>query len=500
MTKLAIAHPILVVGAARSGTSMAAMLLNKCGAWVGTTEQGRKENPLGFYENNWIRDGFTKPVLCSFGFDPLGIEPLPEVRFDAQGLAVNMREHLVPRLLSNDNYVGGSPWLYKDAKLALMWRLWHGAFPRARWVIVKRDREEIIESCMRTGFMNEVAIRDKQFWTQWVDEYLDRIEDLKCEVDYVEVNSGELVQGNLTTLEEAVKFCGLAWNPTNIQGVIHPEYWGTDKTKLKRIELKMGMNYSEEKILDNIKINIRRHLPQAKTYELNKQHIAIVGGGPSLVDTLPELRKQVKNGTMLVALNNTHDWLIDNGLKPSVHIMVDSRPHNVRFVQNPIPTCKYLMASQCDPQVFEALKGFNTHIFHVVNEIGEKEILDKYYFNKYYFVVGGSTVMLRGIWLMRMLGFTKMDLYGFDSCYMEGKHHAYEQVENDACEVRELDCMGKKFMCAAWMVSQYDDFFHFIKNLGDKFELNVHGDGLIAYAMNEGAKMLDDKLATTGGI
>ena len=99
---------------------------------------------------------------------------------------------------------------------------------------------------------------------------------------------------------------------------------------------------------------------------------------------------------------------------------------------------------------------------------------------------------------MRMLGFTKMDLYGFDSCYMDGEHHAYEQVENDECEVRELVCMGETFQCAAWMASQFDDFQHFITNLGDKFELNVHGNGLIAHMMNEGAKLLNDKTVTGG--
>jgi len=80
---------------------------------------------------------------------------------------------------------------------------------------------------------------------------------------------------------------------------------------------------------------------------------------------------------------------------------------------------------------------------------------------------------------------------------MGGEHHAYNQIENDECEVHDLVCMGKTFKCAAWMASQFEDFQRFIISLGDKFELNVHGNGLIAHMMKEGAK-LSEKL-TIGG-
>jgi len=489
---------IFVTGAARSGTSMVARILNDCGAWVGTTGPKSDENPNGFYENIGIRDGVVKTMLAMMGADPLGMSPLPS-RDIFSGLTLRP---LIDRFLDSDGYSeipGGAPWIYKDAKLLLMWRDWAATYPHSIWVLVRREREELIDACCRTSFMNiaQYGVRDREFWAQLVDEYLERAEELKASgANVIEVDANALIKGDISSLKPVIENAGLDWDPEKIKKNIMPNLWGEDKTVMSRLEMNMGMNVSDEIILDNIRVNIKRQLPQVKPYEINSQKIAIVAGGPSLSDTLPELRRQVEDeGIKLVAVNNTHDWLVERGFKPSIHVMVDAQQHNVKFVQNPIKSCKYLMASQCHPDVFDALEGYNTQIFHLLNKSGEEKVLDEYYYKKYHFVVGGSTVTLRAIWMMRMLGFTKMDVYGFDSCYMDGKHHAYDQIENDRCEVRELTCAGKKFQCAAWMASQFEDFQHFIISLGDKFELNVHGNGLIAHMMNEGAKLQ----STVGG-
>ena len=142
--------------------------------------------------------------------------------------------------------------------------------------------------------------------------------------------------------------------------------------------------------------------------------------------------------------------------------------------------------------MFDALDGQDAYIWHAANDAGEQEILNEYYLGHYALVVGGSTVMLRAMWLMRMLGFKQMDLYGFDSCYRDDQHHVYSQPENDASEVKTVWCAGKEFRCAAWQVSQAEDFMQFVKNLGDAFELNVHGDGLVAHLIKRGKEFRDE--------
>src|SRR3990172_1042599 len=196
-------------------------------------------------------------------------------------------------------------------------------------------------------------------------------------------------------------------------------------------ELRGGINTPQERLLENIATNIRRPLPQVQPHEPNDQRIAMVGGGPSLVDTLGELRDQIYAGVKVIAVNGSHDWLIERGIRPSAFVMLDARPSNARFVKRWVAGCKYFIASQCDPGVFDALAGADVYIFHC--DLGTPKlsaILDRHYFGRYYEVAGGSTVMLRGMLLMRMLGFRYIDMYGFDGCILDGKDHAYPQPEN----------------------------------------------------------------------
>jgi hypothetical protein len=48
-------------------------------------------------------------------------------------------------------------------------------------------------------------------------------------------------------------------------------------------------------------------------------------------------------------------FALNNGIKPSAYVMVDALEFNARFVEKVIPDCKYFIASQCHPSVFEKL-------------------------------------------------------------------------------------------------------------------------------------------------
>jgi hypothetical protein len=53
--------PILITGAARSGTSMTAGVINICGAFGGVLSGPNKNNKKGMFENNRIRQDIAKP-------------------------------------------------------------------------------------------------------------------------------------------------------------------------------------------------------------------------------------------------------------------------------------------------------------------------------------------------------------------------------------------------------------------------------------------------------
>ena len=264
---------------------------------------------------------------------------------------------------------------------------------------------------------------------------------------------------------------------------------------IKAEHLKTELNVVEEYIYENIKHSIRLGLPQIFPHPPTPYKLCIVGGGPSLEHTADELLEQVWKGAKVIALNNAYNWLIDNRIRPSAVIMADSRDFMARFVERAVPDCKYFIASQCAPEVFAKVMDRETHIWHCCNDETEVDILDEYYLgHNYHPVAGGSTVALRAIGLMRMLGNRYMDLFGIDSCHMNGKHHAYEQPENDDEEVRSIVYAGETFICESWMVNQYRDFMSFLARDGNKFFLNIHGDGLLAYALRVNAQVHLDEL------
>jgi hypothetical protein len=151
-----------------------------------------------------------------------------------------------------------------------------------------------------------------------------------------------------------------------------------------------------------------------------------------------------------------------------------------------------MIASQCHPSAFDQTPKDQTYIWHTSDPALHDTLSAQY--ETWWGVPGGSTVMLRAIPLMRMLGFKRMHLFGFDSCISENDHHAYAQPENDGAPIIDVLVGGKAFRCHPWMVSQAQEFMDTVKYLGNEVELGVYGDGLIAWIMEVGASVAEKDL------
>lgn len=254
---------------------------------------------------------------------------------------------------------------------------------------------------------------------------------------------------------------------------------------------KFELNNPISAVHANIEANIRRPLPQVQPHDEQSQAIGLICGGPSLNDHTEELQSRYAEGMRFVSVNGTHDWLLEHGMHPSAHVMVDSRRKNAKFVRHWDKRCKYLIASQCHPQVFKTLDKANVYIWHAACGPTELGIISDHYLGQYYVSLGGSTVTLRALSILRMLGFSRIEIWGFDSCCRGDEHHAYEQSEHDKYRKVDLEIEGKQFRCEVWMHSQAKEFQDLTKSLGGSLELVVHGDGLIAHMVKTGASLSD---------
>jgi len=216
--------PILVTGCARSGTSLTAGILEICGAYGGKTCGPTAYNKKGQFENTEIRNQIVKDYLRRNGWDPLCQDPLPprdlepEPGWKDKVLAV-MRKH---------GYKGERPWYYKGAKMCLMWQLWHDAFPKATWIIVNRNADEIVQSCLKTPFMRKR--KDAASWMEWVNIHRQRFSDMeKAGLIVFNVYPSELISEQLDNMEKIVAFLGLEWNDEKVKAFIEPKLWNNKK-------------------------------------------------------------------------------------------------------------------------------------------------------------------------------------------------------------------------------------------------------------------------------
>jgi hypothetical protein len=252
---------------------------------------------------------------------------------------------------------------------------------------------------------------------------------------------------------------------------------------VREVDKTMKLMVPEDEMRNHILLNLREGYKECEPKQVQDREIALLAGGPSLeLFDRPDLP--------IITVNGAYNWAIEKGYKPSAQMIVDPREFNKRFTQPVLPNCKYLIGSQCHPAVARSVPKDQVYLWHsgdlcgpVFEELAKETTEER----KFYPVFGGSTVMLRGLSLLVMLGFRKFHIWGFDSCITD-RHHAYSQPENDTDKVMDLLIGGKRFKCHAWMAVQAQEFIDTVKHMmPDDVEMIVHGDGLISHALKTGA-------------
>ena len=251
--------------------------------------------------------------------------------------------------------------------------------------------------------------------------------------------------------------------------------------------------------LATIKANIAstkaRGAEWLKASEPHEGEALIVAGGPSMKVDLPSIAARARGGAAVFGINNAAKFLLTHGLCVNAQVISDARPENCDFVLPGIVLADCFFASQCDPSVLDAAADRLTCFQLLTPEMepNEKDMI---------YIGGGTTAGLHAIVIAYVLGYRKIHLYGFDSCYEGDENHAYKQPLNDGERIIETIVGGQTFRCAPWMIAQADDFKGLIPQLvGMGCEIHVHGTGLIphiAKLMVPGA--IDGELKLIDGI
>lgn len=249
--------------------------------------------------------------------------------------------------------------------------------------------------------------------------------------------------------------------------------WVKDAWKLQE---GVGFTFSSTAKESQLRENITHALTKPRWLKMQDglQSIAIIaGGGPSLEADLWRIAGHQKAGAQVFAVNGTWRHLKDHGITPDYHVMHDGRAENLPFVA---PEGPVYYASQCHPSILDAA-GERLTCWHAATPLC-RELVP----GAPLMLSGGPTVGLNAIALAYALGYRKFQLYGFDSSYAQGQHHAYPQPLNDGEFTFDAKVDGITFRCAPWMIQQAEGLMALIEQLVPiGCEFGVYGFGLAPF-------------------
>lgn len=241
------------------------------------------------------------------------------------------------------------------------------------------------------------------------------------------------------------------------------------------VKVEALVNTPDEVIFKHVAENSKRAISWVAKGDAGVVPCLIVGGGPSLKDTLTTIKLSASMGWPIFALNAASKFLTAHGV-PCWQIMIDPREGNVDYFDS--QANGYLLASQCHPRLFE-LAGERASGFHVAMEGIGDHIHD---LTTATLIGGGITSGLTALALAFTLGYREIHLHGYDSSDAEdGNAHAYAQGETRA-EKKRLNAKykGKHYRCSFAMYKQAEEFERFSRMLADlDTVIHVHGTGLL---------------------
>jgi len=193
-------EPILITGCARSGIATMTGILQACGMHYG-------EAP-----GEWIVGKYMR----SLGVNPTGLLPLPKELPPRPWLREDVE------VAVRESGWEGASYGVRDARIALTWKMWAKAFPRAKWIITIRDKACIIKSCkaqrMRLKGMGE--------WNAWFTHYDRTFKSIrKCAKAVSFVPMMNAVDGDRTNAKNVIESCGLVWNEEEVDKYLDSSLW-----------------------------------------------------------------------------------------------------------------------------------------------------------------------------------------------------------------------------------------------------------------------------------
>ena len=285
-----------------------------------------------------------------------------------------------------------------------------------------------------------------------------------------------------------------------------------------------GSPVPRETVLQNIRDSALFDYPVMEKQPPRDGALVFVAGGPTLLDHLDEIRARSQAGEYILTSNNTHDFLVDQGIIPNGCLIFDPKKRVAGYVKKPQAATTYYLGATVVKEVFECFAGFNVvKVLIAYGLEGEDDIrLQQELYpaaKPVQLLVGGTMTPLRAIPFACMLGYKVIEFYGLDSCFgvnseklvheddpeyeaalrrvgrtyedqQTGKKYVIDEPENggffyaykkprpDDIHIAEIG--SRRFLTSPAFSHQAKQLVYWMNRLEGKIEIAVHGDSLSA--------------------
>jgi Protein of unknown function DUF115 len=295
-------------------------------------------------------------------------------------------------------------------------------------------------------------------------------------------------------------------------------HWKVDGTEvvmvgtslLEVVSLIAKSAVSDDIRYENALVNCKKtaaRVPLSTDIAPHDRRCVLVCSGPSLRQTYHHIRLEKKlYGATIVTVSGAHNFLIERGIIPDIHMDVDPREHKGFFTKTPHPEVNYYMASCSHPKTIDNLLGSKLSLWHVHNSPEDLKIIAPDGPDPGNSLVsGGGSAGCRAFNVMYLLGYRSFSIYGMDCSFAEdGAQHTgpHSGKLQDQWPVMVGD---RWFYSSGTLISIARGFVEnfktlqvfskrakepFIEGTTDRLEMFLHGDGLLQemYRYQDGMK------------
>ncbi len=231
----------------------------------------------------------------------------------------------------------------------------------------------------------------------------------------------------------------------------------------------------DEECRRNIAASLNRNIPDA----VRRRKLIVIANGPTARNV--DLHT-IKDQTL--ALNGSIKLFMEQGLAPTYWAGCDPQEVVSTFLpDNPPSETTYFVASKCHIAVFKKLADRAVYLWHISDHKAPG----------HWHIAPSCSVTITACWLMNRLGFTDFEFWGWDGCFMDGRHHASNNDDWSAIPVISLNyggeleggqiIGGRTFSTTRSWAAEARGAEQFFQ-LAEYFDLSIkiHGDGMMECA------------------